>query len=59
MARVACNPSITGIRTSIKMTSGPSSATRSTASFPLTASPITSMSGCALSRIENPDRTIP
>jgi hypothetical protein len=35
------------MRTSIKTTSGPSSATRATASCPLTGSPTTSMSGCA------------
>ena len=29
------------------------------ASWPLTASPTTSMSGCALSRMEKPDRTMP
>ena len=59
ICRVACRPSSTGMRMSMRMTSGRSSAARATASWPFTASPTTSMSGWAFSRMEKPDRTMP
>ena len=59
ITRVACRPSSTGMRTSIRITSGCSSAARAIASSPFTASAITSMSSWAFSRTDKPDRTIP
>src|SRR3954471_16116424 len=58
MRRVAASPSSTGIRTSIRMTSGVSSAASSTACAPSPAWPTTSRSGCASSSALNPARTI-
>ena len=55
--RVASRPSITGIRTSISITSGCSLAASATASAPLLASPTTSMSGSPESSIVKPLRT--
>ena len=52
-------PSVPGIRTSIRTTSGLSARTTLTASAPSPASPTTSMSGC-VARIEHsPARTSP
>ncbi len=48
---------MTGIRTSISITSGRSLAASATASAPLPASPTTSMSGSPASNIVNPLRT--
>jgi hypothetical protein len=59
ICRVACRPSSTGMRTSIRITSGRSAAARLTASAPFTASPMTSMSGSLFSRVVKPDRTMP
>jgi hypothetical protein len=59
IARVAWRPSSTGIRTSMRMTSGRSSPAWVMASCPFTASAMTSMSGWAFSRTEKPERTIP
>ena len=56
--RVASSPFRTGMRTSMTTTSGRSSAALSTASWPLTASPTTSMSGWAPSSTEKPSRTM-
>ncbi|CAM5480413.1 hypothetical protein SALBM217S_06998 [Streptomyces griseoloalbus] len=58
ISRVASMPLSSGMRMSIRTTSGASSRTCSTASRPLTASPTTSMSGMALSSTEKPSRTI-
>jgi len=45
ISRVACTPSISGMRTSINTTSGASLCVASTASRPFAASPTISMSG--------------
>lgn len=58
ISRVASMPFSSGMRMSIRTTSGDSSRTFATASRPLTASPATSMSGIAFSRTEKPSRTI-
>ncbi len=58
ISRVASMPLSSGMRMSIRTTSGSSAATWRTASRPLTASPTTSMSGIAPSSTENPSRTI-
>ena len=52
--RVASNPSMTGIRTSISITSGRSLAASATASAPLAAWPTTAMSGSPFSSMLNP-----
>ncbi len=55
--RVASMPSITGIRTSIKMTSGLACRAASTASTPLPASPTTANPGVAAMIPQKPTRT--
>ncbi len=57
--RVAAMPSSTGIRMSIRVTSGTSSETIATASSPLPASPTTSKSLSPSSSERNPARTMP
>ena len=55
--RVASMPSMTGIRTSIKMTSGLVRRAASTASAPLPASPTTAKPGVAAIIPQKPTRT--
>ena len=55
--RVASMPSMTGIRTSIKITSGLACRAASTASAPLPASPTTAKPGVAATIPQNPTRT--
>ncbi len=55
--RVASIPSITGIRTSIKITSGRACRAFCTASAPLPASPTTARPGVAAMIPQNPTRT--
>ena len=58
IARVASMPSMTGIWTSMRMTSGRNSRAFSSATWPLGASPTTSTSSSTLSIIEKPERTM-
>src|SRR6202042_1220591 len=55
---VASIPSMTGMRTSMRTTSGPSCRLSSTASAPSLAVPTTVKSGCVSSSAANPARTI-
>ena len=58
MRRVACRPSSSGMRMSIRMTVGSKRAALSTASSPLLASATTSMSSSPASSMRKPARTI-
>ena len=57
-SRVAWSPSSTGMRTSIRITSGLARRASATASAPSAASPATVMPGWAVSSAPNPSRTI-
>src|SRR4051812_28517632 len=58
MRSVACMPFISGIEMSITTTSGRSSRAFASAAHPSSASPTTSMSGCALTSDFSPSRSI-